>query len=113
MQQEYDYDPFEVDHVVARKHGGATAANNLALSCFHCNAHKGPNVAGIDSRTGRLAPLFNPRRQNWATHFRWRGAYLVGRTPPGRVTVAVLNINDPLRVDLRERLAAEGLFPPS
>ena len=40
-------------------------------------------------------------------------AYLVGRTPVGRVTVAVLNINDPFRVELRQRLIDEGLFPPA
>jgi hypothetical protein len=113
LPQDCDYDPFEIDHVIARKHGGQTVANNLALSCFHCNAFKGPNIAGVDPRTRRVAPLFNPRRQKWAAHFRWRGAHLMGRTPAGRATVAVLNINDPFRVDLRERLAAEGLFPPA
>ena len=44
---------------------------------------------------------------------RWEGAYLVGRTSIGRVTVAVLYINDRLRIDLREALMAEGLFPPT
>jgi hypothetical protein len=38
---------------------------------------------------------------------------LIGRTAVGRVTVAVLNINDPLRVELRERLIGEGVFPPA
>jgi hypothetical protein len=33
--------------------------------------------------------------------------------PAGRVTVAVLDLNDPLRVELRERLIDEGLFPPA
>jgi hypothetical protein len=28
------------------------------------------------------------------------------------VTVAVLNINDPFRVELREELIEEGIFPP-
>ncbi len=46
----------------------------------------------------------------WARHFRWRGALLIGRTAIGRVTVAVLNLNDPLRVDLREGLMEEGVF---
>jgi hypothetical protein len=46
-----------------------------------------------------------------ARHFRWQGAYLVGRTPLGRATVAVLNINDSYRVELREGLINEGLFP--
>jgi hypothetical protein len=110
LPQDFDYDPFEVDHVIARKHGGTDRFNNLALSCLHCNAHKGPNIAGRDPRTGRITPLFNPRRQKWATHFRWPGAHLLGRTPAGRATVIVLNVNDLLRVELRERLMDEGLF---
>jgi 5-methylcytosine-specific restriction endonuclease McrA len=112
IPQDCDDDPFQIDHVIARKHGGATTANNLALSCFHCNVFKGPNIAGIDPRTRRVVRLFNPRRQKWATHFRWRGAFLFGRTPGGRATVATLNVNDGLRVELRARLATEGLFPP-
>jgi hypothetical protein len=30
----------------------------------------------------------------------------------GRVTVALLKINDPFRVELREELMEEGIFPP-
>jgi hypothetical protein len=44
--------PFHVDHIIARQHGGQTVLDNLALSCLHCNRHKGPNIAGIDSATG-------------------------------------------------------------
>jgi hypothetical protein len=112
MPQDYDDSPFEIDHVIARKHGGPTAAGNLALSCFHDNSHKGSNIAGLDLKTRKLTPLFNPRRHTWSRHFRWQGAYLVGRSPIGRVMVAVLNINDPFRVELREGLIDERLFPP-
>ena len=112
IAQPWDDAPFEIDHIIARKHGGLTIVSNLALSCLHDNSHKGPNVAGFDPKTRQLVPLFNPRRQKWNRHFRWRGAYLVGRTPIGRATVSVLNINDPFRLTLREGLIEEGLFPP-
>lgn len=49
----------------------------------------------------------------WARHFRWTGAVLLGRTHIGRVTIALLNINDPFRVALREALIAEGVFRPA
>jgi hypothetical protein len=81
------------------------------LSCFSCNSSKGSDIAGRDKRTRKLAPLFNPRRHAWSRHFRWQGPVLIGRTPIGRVTIAVLNINDPLRVELRQALIEEGLFP--
>ena len=35
------------------------------------------------------------------------------RTPSGRITVALLKINDQFRVELREALIAEGTFPPT
>jgi hypothetical protein len=111
MPQEYDETPFAIDHIISRKHYGLTVASNLALSCFFCNSFKGTDIAGLDPLTRKLTPLFNPRRHRWPRHFRWQGAYLLGRTPVGRVTVAVLNVNDPLRVELRAGLIQEGVFP--
>jgi hypothetical protein len=103
--------PFEIDHIIARQHQGPTRASNLALSCLHCNSHKGPNIAGRDGVTRKLTPLYNPRRHTWSRHFRWDGPYLRGRSPIGRVTVAVLNMNGPFLVRLREQLIEEELFP--
>ena len=34
--------PHEPDHVIARQHGGQTALDNLAYTCFQCNRYKGP-----------------------------------------------------------------------
>ena len=34
----------EVDHIIARKHGGKIVADNLALSCSLCNKHKGSDL---------------------------------------------------------------------
>lgn len=68
--------PFPIDHIIARQHGGKMTLGNLALSCLHDNSHKGPNIAGVDPRTGKLTKLFNPRRHKWERHFRWDGPYL-------------------------------------
>jgi HNH endonuclease len=105
--------PFEIDHIVARQHGGPTVLSNLALACLHCNGHKGPNIAGIDPLTKKVTKLFNPRRHKWAKHFAWNGPEVVGRTPVGRVTVVVLAMNDPVRVALRQELINEKRFPPN
>jgi len=112
MPQAADDDPFEIDHIIARKHSGPTVASNLCLSCLYCNSFKGSDISSRDPKTRKLTPLFNPRRNKWAKHFRWQGAVLIGRTPVGRVTVALFRINDPFRVELREGLIAEGVFPP-
>ncbi len=111
MPQLYFPTTFEVDHIIARQHDGPTVLSNLALSCLRCNGRKGPNVAGFDPRTRKLTGLFNPRRHKWERHFRLEGARLIGRTPIGRVTVAVLGINGPFLLGLREELIEEGLFP--
>ena|ERR1017187_969340 len=113
MPQQFDGFTHEIDHVIAQKHYGPTFASNLALACFPCNNHKGPNVAGVDPNTKKITKLFNPRRNKWRRHFRWDVPYLVGLTAIGRTTISVLNINDPDRVDLRQSLMDEGVFPPA
>lgn len=95
---------FHVDHVVPRKHGGGDGEHNLALSCFHCNLHKGPNLTGIDPDTGAVVLLFHPRREVWDEHFLLRGALILGRTPAGRTTARVLDMNAPTRLELRLEL---------
>jgi hypothetical protein len=103
---------FEIDHIRAKKHRGPTRAGNLCLACFACNNHKDPKISGYDDVTRQVVPLFNPRRHKWARHFRWLGPILIGLTPIGRVTVTVLEINLDYRVDLRQGLIDDGVFPP-
>lgn len=111
MPQALDPIRFEIDHIIAKKHGGLTSEDNLALSCFHCNSHKGPNIAGFDPLTGELVRLFHPRRDRWTEHFGWESAELRGLTDIGRTTIRVLVINHPELVVLRLSLIDEGIFP--
>ena len=32
--------PFEIDHLIARKHEGRAIDGNLALACWYCNSFK-------------------------------------------------------------------------
>jgi hypothetical protein len=100
---------FEVDHIIARKHRGKSTLGNLSWTCFACNNHKAANIAGICPVTGRLVGLFHPRRHKWSRHFRWNGSVLVGKTPIGRATVDVLEINLTYRVALRSSLLEESV----
>jgi len=102
--------PFHIDHIVALKHGGHTESENLAWACFSCNLRKGPNIAGVDPETGKLTALFNPRSDTWSEHFAWSGFWLRGTTAIGRVTVAVLDINNEDSLTVRDALRQEGLF---
>ena len=112
LPQLYSSIPFEIDHVIARKHGGATTRENLALSCFYCNSFKGPNVAGFDPQTRVLSRLYHPRQDKWVEHFRWEGPQLFGLSPIGRTTIEVLGINSQDCILLRASLIREGRFPP-
>ena len=104
----FDQLPPCMDHVIAVKHHGPTVEENLAHTCYECNAYKGDNIAGIDPATGKLTPLFHPRRQVWKRHFHWDGAVLVGKTAVGRTTIDVLNINTQDRVRFRQLMIASG-----
>jgi hypothetical protein len=100
--------PFQIDHILAEKHGGEAVDENLALSCPHCNRFKGPNIAGLDPDTAKLTRLFNPRTEVWADHFYWDGAVLKGKTAVGRSTIYVLAMNADHLLSLRKELLAEG-----
>jgi hypothetical protein len=104
--------PFQIDHIIAEQHDGATVFENLANACLRCNKKKGSKISVVDSLSGEMVRLFNPRRDQWNEHFEWRGAEPIGLTSIGRATVAVLAINVSSAVALREELIAEGLFPP-
>lgn len=100
--------PFQIDHIVAEKHGGQTVLDNLALACPHCNRFKGPNIAGLDPDSGQAVPLFHPRNDQWADHFRFEDARIVGKTAIGCVTVQVLAMNANEVVLLRAAFLDEG-----
>lgn len=108
-----DASPFthEIDHIVARKHGGQTVPENLALACLACNRRKGSDLTTIDPLTAVVIPLFNPRVQRWPDHFVLHEAVIDGLTPIGRGTVFLLALNASDRLIRRETLLAEGLYP--
>ena len=101
---------FHIEHIIARQHGGSDDSENLALACPECNYHKGTNLAGIDPDTGQLIPLFNPRKEKWQDHFSQVEATVVGKTPTGRTTAWLLEMNSGNRLALRKSLLRLGLL---
>jgi 5-methylcytosine-specific restriction endonuclease McrA len=108
LRQEQTGLTHHVEHIIAKQHGGADDMGNLALACNRCNSCKGPNLTGIDPVTSTIVPLFHPRRDAWADHFEFQHARIAGKTPKGRATVAVLQINDERRLERRAELLALG-----
>jgi 5-methylcytosine-specific restriction endonuclease McrA len=111
LPESYSPLPFEIEHILPKQHGGTETMSNLALSCQHCNRHKGPNLVGVDpfSPKRKLVRLFDPRKHKWSYHFEWRGPRLESNTAIGRVTIRVLFINSPIRLQLRDALRNEGV----
>lgn len=102
---------FQVDHIIAIKHGGTDATDNLCLACYECNGYKGSNVAAFDPLTRNATKLYDPRRQKWDDHFMINpDGTLSGRTP-GRATIFVLRLNDDERVKQRLGERALGGYP--
>lgn len=112
---------FTVDHVIPKSLGGSDDLNNLALACRRCNERRYNFVAGIDSETQEVVPIFNPRRQRWQEHFVWieNGAVIREVTPTGRATCDRLDLND-MRYPENDSIQATrrfwiqiGLHPPA
>jgi hypothetical protein len=104
-----------MEHVIAEKHGGATAADNLAYACAFCNRAKGSDIGSITSRTGQLVRLFNPRTDRWSEHFQLELDQMTIRalTDIGEVTVRLLELNHADRILERFALSAVKRYPTS
>lgn len=100
----------QIEHILARQHGGGDEEENLCLACDRCNLFKGPNLTSIDPFTQEIVRLFNPRKDSWIAHFGLSGARIEAITPIGRVTVTLMQMNSDDRLDLRQNLINEGMF---
>jgi len=113
--QDYVLARLHIDHIIPQSHGGNSDESNLWLSCPLCNGHKSDKVTALDPETGVVAPIFNPRTQQWQHHFRWAddGVHIIGLTPIGRGTIAALHLNDdPIALTVRRNWVRAGWHPP-
>jgi hypothetical protein len=107
--------PFEVEHIIPLSRGGTDDEANLALACRACNVRKADHLLGLDEARASQsdAPLFDPRRDVWAAHFRVDPdtAGIEARTVIGRGTIARLQMNLELNLTARRQWMRLGLFP--
>ena len=102
---------YHIDHIISEKQGGGTVFSNLALACRLCNLSKGSSIAGWHEHREALIRLFNPRRDRWRQHFRFRpSGVIVARTEIGQATIKVLDLNDVNRVQARGVLLDVGII---
>ena len=114
-QARFAIQPFSVEHIIPRSHGGNTTLDNLALSCQGCNNHKYNKTEAKDSLSGNVVSLYHPRQQRWSEHFAWNDDFtiVIGLTPTGRATVETLQLNREGVVNLRHVLYMMGEHPPA
>ncbi len=101
---------YQADHVIPEKHLGLTEINNLAWACFKCNNAKSTDIASYDAETSALTPLYNPRVQVWNENFELLEGVILGKTPVGRVTIRILEMNSPPQIQTRRFLIEAGLW---
>jgi 5-methylcytosine-specific restriction endonuclease McrA len=70
-QAQYSADSCTVDHIIPRRLGGSTTADNRAFCCHGCNQHTSKRTVVADPVTETLVRLFHPREQRWGIHFAW------------------------------------------
>jgi len=111
MHEDDSFSRHQIDHIISRKHGGASTENNLAYACIRCNAWKGSDIGSLDPASGHFVRLFHPRQHRWGDHFRFKGALIEPLTPEGVVTARLLKLNLDKRVAERRLLIAMGKYP--
>lgn len=104
--------PFEVDHIIALKHGGKMELLNLACSCLRCNRCKGTDFATFLAESMRPIFFFNPRKHRWFDHFETAEGVIYTKTAIGESTLKIFQFNLPVeRIMARKSLEMAGLFP--
>ena len=111
MHQSLQGATFHLEHIVPETKGGSSELDNLAWACPSCNLRKSDRIELTDSDTNDSVPLFQPRRDSWADHFRWDGLLAVALTPIGRALIATFDLNHLRRQRIRQAEQLFDLFP--
>jgi hypothetical protein len=112
LSQEGQEATFHIDHIIPTSIGGETNAENLALACVSCSLRKAARLSSVDPSSGKEAPLYNPRSDDWHEHFKREGDYIEGLTATGRATIVALNMNRVLALAIRREETILGRYPP-
>jgi HNH endonuclease len=114
LPSNFSTDFFHFEHIIPVVLNGKTELENLARSCGICNNNKRDKIEHIDPLTQQIVRLYNPRQDIWTDHFQWSDddLYIIGLTPIGRATIALLKLNRINATNLRKLLKMADLHPP-
>ena len=65
----------------------------------------------LDPLTDNWVSVFNPRQDDWGTHFQWENVRVIGLTSIGRATLSALKMNRPIMLSIREEEQLLGRHP--
>lgn len=113
-QAKFAINPLVIDHIQPISRGGKTVSGNLALACQTCNNYKYTKIEAPDPVTNQAVSLFHPRQMIWQEHFIWNEdvTQMIGITPIGRATIALLQTNRGGVSNMRRVLSIMGYHPP-
>ncbi|MBI4752748.1 MAG: HNH endonuclease [Acidobacteria bacterium] len=111
IHEEDTFTGCQVEHIISRKHSGATELHNLAFACVYCNRYKGSDIATLKPGSDQLVRFFNPRTDKWFDHFRHNQAIIEYLSEIGEATSRILRFNDSDRILEREELIQIGRYP--
>lgn len=111
MPEAFSLIGFEIDHIIAIKHGGSNDIDNLAFACAICNYRKGTDIGTILLPDPQYIRFFNPRIDQWEAHFELSGYSINAKSSIGEGTIKIFQLNELRRIEERELLILAGLFP--
>ena len=83
---------FEIDHIIATKHGGGNELDNLAYACPHCNQHKGSDLTTFLDAYDDIVLLFNPRKHKWSEHFEAINGEIIAKSRIGQASIKIFRL---------------------
>ena len=106
--------PLHVLNLPRQKKDTPNALQNYCVICEHCYKAKGNRVEGVDPRSGKIIPLFHPRKDIWKQHFSWEIDHITikGLTIVGRATVAITRMNSESMLERRKQGLRDGWHQP-
>jgi hypothetical protein len=101
----------QIDHIISRKHDGASVPENLAWACACCNNYKGSDIATLVGQPPRLSRLYHPRKDRWSDCFRLAGYRIEPHNTLGAAIERMLQLNQDSRLRERAALGQTGRYP--
>jgi len=111
LPQKASFFVFQIEHIISKKHGGASEVQNLAYSCPICNRNKGTDLGTLSGNPQVLTRFFHPRNDNWEAHFTLDSSgEIIPNSEIGKATIAGLDLNNVESVIDRKKLIQAAIM---